>query len=290
VATGVPADQVGSPALNVNAQGIEGYYGGNETLTEETGSTFSIGVVWTPYNIDGLSASIDYFDIEIENYIARLPGQARQHIANCYFPNDASELLSGYCGSVERDSQGVMTRVNAGLKNVATHSISGFDLSVNKSADFLGGVIDATYVASFVLDKNYVVDGTNSSASCAGKFNVALGGNACDRPVTDLKHRATLYWSREAYSLQLTWRHLSSVEDGDPENEYFVESIGSYNTLDLAANYEALNGIVYVAGVRNLLDEEPPILGGNSSFEGNTYPNLYDVFGRTYYLRASYQF
>ncbi len=289
LATGVPADQIGSPALNVSAQGIAGYYGGNETVTEETGNTFSAGLVWTPYSIEGLSASIDYFDIEIEDYMARLPGNAREHIANCYFPGDASVLVNGFCSSVERDAAGVMTRVNAGLKNIATHSISGFDLSINKSADFLGGVVDATYVASFILDKDYVVDGTNLSASCAGKFNVALGGDACRRPVTDLKHRATLYWSRDLYSLQLTWRHLSSVEDGDDENTYLVESIGSYNSLELGATYEMRNGVTYVGGVRNLLDEDPPILGSNS-FEANTYPNLYDVFGRTYYLRASYQF
>jgi len=144
-------------------------------------------------------------------------------------------------------------------------------------------------VASFILDKDYVVDGTNLSASCAGKFNVALGGDACRRPVTDLKHRATLYWSRDVYSLQLTWRHLSSVEDGDPDIEHLVESIGSYNSLELGATYEMLNGITYVGGVRNLLDEKPPVLGSNRS-EANTYPNLYDVFGRTIYLRASYQF
>lgn len=289
LATGVPADQIGSAALNVSAAGIQGYYGGNETVTEETGNTFSAGLVWTPYSIEGLSASIDYFDIEIEDYMARLPGNARQQVANCYFPGESSVLVNGFCSSVERDGAGVMTRVNAGLKNIATHSISGFDLSINKSSDFFGGVVDATYVASFILDKDYVVDGTNLSASCAGKFNVALGGDACRRPVTDLKHRATLYWSRDVYSLQLTWRHLSSVEDGDPDIEHLVESIGSYNSLELGATYEMLNGITYVGGVRNLLDEKPPVLGSNRS-EANTYPNLYDVFGRTIYLRASYQF
>ena len=45
--------------------------GGNPNLLAEDASTFSIGVVWTPYFLDGLSVSIDFFDVEIENYIER---------------------------------------------------------------------------------------------------------------------------------------------------------------------------------------------------------------------------
>ena len=93
--------------------------------------------------------------------------------------------------------------------------ISGFDFSINKTSDFLGGFLDATYVASIVNSKKYSVNGSTLESECAGRFNSTLGGQACARPVTELKHRATLFWTRDVLSLQLTWRHLSGVDDGD---------------------------------------------------------------------------
>lgn len=287
IATGVPADRVGSADLNVTAQGIPGYYGGNAETQEETGNTLTVGLVWTPYSIEGLSASIDYFDIEVEDYIGRLPGNARTQITQCYFPENGTAEANAYCAAAERDVAGVLTRVNAGNTNIATHSINGFDFAINKSSEFLGGVLDASYVASYIREKKYSVDGTDLAVDCAGKFNVSLGGNACARPVTNLKHRATLFWSRDAYSLQLTWRHLSSVDDGNEDLTYTFEKISAYDTVDLGGVYEFQNGFTLIAGVRNLLDKSPPILGENS-FEANTYPNLYDLFGRTIYARATY--
>jgi outer membrane receptor protein involved in Fe transport len=287
IATGVPADRVGSADLNVTAQGIPGYYGGNAETQEETGNTLTVGLVWTPYSIEGLSASIDYFDIEVEDYIGRLPGDARTQITQCYFPENGTAEANAYCAAAERDVAGVLTRVNAGNTNIATHSINGFDFAINKSSEFLGGVLDASYVASYIREKKYSVDGTDLAVDCAGKFNVRLGGNACARPVTNLKHRATLFWSRDAYSLQLTWRHLSSVDDGNEDLTYTFEKISAYDTVDLGGVYEFQNGFTLIAGARNLLDKSPPILGENS-FEANTYPNLYDLFGRTIYARATY--
>ena len=43
-------------------------------------------------------------------------------------------------------------------------------------------------------------------------------------------------------------------------------------------------------GVKNLIDEKPPILGNEagdtSSNSGNTFPSNYDVYGRYYSLSA----
>ena len=288
VLTGVPLDQVGSESLNVGPEGVPVYFGGNADLEEETGNTISAGIVWTPFSIEGLSASVDYFDIEIENYIGQLPGGSNQ-VESCYFPAENLGSYNVFCNSVERNDQGVLTRINAGRRNLATHSISGFDFSINKTSDFLGGFLDATYVASIVNSKKYSVDGTTLESECAGRFNNALGGQACARPVTELKHRATLFWTKEALSLQLTWRHLSAVDDANEDVQYLVEKIPSFDYFELGATYDFSSGVTLIGGIRNLLDEDPPLLGSNS-FEANTYPNLYDVFGRTFYGRATYKF
>ena len=42
-----------------------------------------------------------------------------------------------------------------------------------------------------------------------------------------------------------------------------------------------------MAGIDNLMDTDPPILGDNQE-QANTYPATYDVFGRTYFVRFSW--
>jgi outer membrane receptor protein involved in Fe transport len=42
-----------------------------------------------------------------------------------------------------------------------------------------------------------------------------------------------------------------------------------------------------MVGAKNLFDKEPPQWGWNS-WEANTFPNVYDVFGRTVYARLKY--
>ena len=70
VASGVPEASLYSPALDItNSSGVPVYLGGSPDLNEESAETFTAGVVWTPYDFEGFSASIDFFSIEVSDYI-----------------------------------------------------------------------------------------------------------------------------------------------------------------------------------------------------------------------------
>jgi outer membrane receptor protein involved in Fe transport len=56
---------------------INGLYGGNRDLNVETADTLTAGLVWTPEAITGLSATIDYYDIRLEDTIGE--SLAREH-------------------------------------------------------------------------------------------------------------------------------------------------------------------------------------------------------------------
>ena len=104
-----------------------------------------------------------------------------------------------------------------------------------------------------------------------------------------LKSRATAGWSRDWFSAQLTWRHLSDVEDGDDDREYYREYIGAYDYFELSMSAEVGDHLEVMLGAKNLFDKEPPVWGWNS-WEANTFPNVYDVFGRTIYARLTYTY
>ena len=69
-ATGVAAADVGV-FVQANSQ-IQGNFGGNPNLKEETSNTFTVGAVIQP--MDGLDITVDYYNIEIEDAISVLGG------------------------------------------------------------------------------------------------------------------------------------------------------------------------------------------------------------------------
>jgi len=90
------------------------------------------------------------------------------------------------------------------------------------------------------------------------------------------------------FDLNLRWRYIDSVRDGDIES--FV--VPSRQYLDVTAGYAFESGILaglsMRAGVTNLTDETPPVYP--SSAEANTEPSTYDALGRRYFLRGIYRF
>lgn len=299
IASGVPSDAVYSEQLNIaNSGRIPIYLGGSPNLNEESAETFTVGIVWTPYEFDGFSASLDYFSIEVNDYIDRLPLAAfnggASALYRCYDTGSetpgAQDLRPAYCAGLNRNEDGVLTSIDAGLRNLASHRVRGADFSISQRLDFAGGVIDLNYVASYIDEKVFAVSGTSASIDCVGLFNLPIGGDACSRPVTKLKHRATASWMKGSLTTQLTWRHLSSTTDGRTDEEYFVENVDAFHYFELSSNYTFDNGLTATIGVRNLFDESPPVLDMWNAWEANTFPNLYDVFGRSIFARLKYTF
>ena len=81
---------VGSPAINLAAGQVRQLSGGNPNLTEEDAETLTVGIVVEPEMIEGLTFSVDYFDIEIEDAIAAFGGGANNVLTTCY---DADMLM-----------------------------------------------------------------------------------------------------------------------------------------------------------------------------------------------------
>ena len=70
--------------------------------------------------------------------------------------------------------------------------------------------------------------------------------------------------------------------------------IGAYNYLDLAARFGVSDNFDLTVTVTNLLDREPPLVGGTvgsvSYNSGNTYPSTYDTLGRRFNVGARIKF
>jgi iron complex outermembrane receptor protein len=297
IATGVPEENLYNAQYKALTAPRD--LGGNPNLSSEDASTYSIGFVFTPYALESLSVSFDYFRVEIEDYIELTPVTSNDLMFSCY---DLSLGRGGpgspACNAVRRDADGRINSLFTGYQNLGLHVVEGFDVNIEYGFEFLSGYLDINYFATKLLGRT-IEDDTYGDVDfdCLGYFNGDCD-NLIDYPVFDFKHRMTLGWSREDIDLQLVWRYTSALDDGNDEIEYFRETISAYSLFDLSGRYQLNDQLSLTFGVKNIFDKEPQAIGSNSwewlrediGTFSNTYTQYYDVFGRTMFLRLSAQF
>ncbi|MEM7016495.1 MAG: TonB-dependent receptor, partial [Pseudomonadota bacterium] len=284
-ATGVPQGQVGSVAINLAAGQVRELQGGNPNLMEEEAETFTIGAVIDPPFIENLTFSIDYFDIEIKDAIANFGGGANNVLAVCYDPTDASGGIgSPFCDAVNRRADGTIDFVAVLQQNVASITLKGVDFLASYNTELFGGNLDLNYVATYTTEADLTPFEGGQVIECAGRF-----GNDCGEPLPDYSHRMTAQWTRDNLTAQVVWRFVGESEDDDDDTTYFVEKLDSESYIDISTAYQITENYTLSFGIDNLFDTEPPILGDNQE-QANTWPATYDVFGRTYFLRATAKF
>jgi len=306
--------RTGASAAQYNA-GIEdnpaGQYnlitGGNPNLIAETGETTTIGVVYTPNWLTGLSVAIDYFDIEVTDAIGSIPAQAS--LDGCIAGGAGSGT---FCGLIQRDTAGTLWLSNdapggglAGISqqnaNISSLSTKGIDINVGYAMDLsdIGldnwGSLNVDYAAT-VLDTLDTVPFSGADVIACRDFYAGQ----CGLPSPQYQHRLLGTWATPVDGLRvaLTWRHVgettlygldTAAAAARPEqmNDYME----SRDYLDISANYALTDNITFRAGVNNATAEDAPLSTnvGTGTGNNNTYPGLFDV-NRFFFAGATYKF
>ncbi|MEM1396347.1 MAG: TonB-dependent receptor [Pseudomonadota bacterium] len=286
-ATGVPASAVGSAGIDLPSGQVRQLSGGNPDLQAEEAETLTVGFVASPDIVPGLTFSVDYFDIEITDVISAFGGGANNVINTCYGVGDAEAAGVGspFCNAITRGQSGLITEVSVTQQNVASLDVSGVDILADYDFD-IGeyGAINIGYNATFTDENTLLPFEGGVPITCAGEF-----GDDCDDPIPEYKHRVTTRWSNGPLTAQLLWRYIGSTQDDDEGTVFAVEEIDGFNYFDISGSYQVNDTLTLTGGIDNLLDEEPAILGENQE-QANTYPATYDVFGRTFFVRATARF
>jgi outer membrane receptor protein involved in Fe transport len=94
----------------------------------------------------------------------------------------------------------------------------------------------------------------------------------------DYRHRATYTWDSELMTAQLGWKRIGSVKDSTVGS---TGSISAFDYFDLnLALRPPVKGLTVALGIDNLFDKKPPTPVNPGAF--NTFPDTYDVLGRTF--------
>jgi iron complex outermembrane receptor protein len=69
-----------------------------------------------------------------------------------------------------------------------------------------------------------------------------------------------------------------------------VNRVESYSLWNVSASYTGIRGLTLIAGVKNLLDQDPPFSNQGTLFQKGYDPRYTDPTGRALYLRGSFTF
>lgn len=280
-------------SLQPNPQ-IEGFFGGNPNLQEEVADTWTVGAVIQPRFVPGLNVAVDYYNIKIDNAIAATGGSVGGILDLCY--NIIQDSSSAVCGLINRDPGGVISGGNvfnvvALNANLSGFKTKGIDFQVDYSTPVGFGLLSPSSRLSFYFFGNRTLDFLatrgpgDPGVQCAGRFGLLF----CDEPTPKWKWTTRLSWLDGPLTSSLRWRHVGKVRDDDDGTDYVVENLDSYNVFDLAFAFDVTDNATFNFGINNLFDKKPQLIGSNQE-QANTYPNVYDVLGRDYFISASFRF
>jgi len=278
---------------------VEAFFYGNQDLSEETSDTYTYGIVFTPPAVEGLSISLDYYDIKVEDYVNTLAGGVTGIIGNCF---DSLDLNSADCFDpvlgvplVYRSATGEM-KVNAPTANVSELRTKGVDLQLNYAIPIWNTINVAlltTYLDSYELDGIDYADST-------GFYNIA--GSF---PEWKANLRVGVPIGPVTVNYQLTFID-SMINQGDlDKGEAFGENCGdAYDPVrdyapcfgttdttfyhDLSASWDISEDYTLTVGVNNLFDTEPERV--ELGIDMNTDPGTWDMLGQYWFanLKATF--
>ena len=310
VASGVPANLYGTGKIqDCFAQQCGYSFGGNTGLKPEEADTWTWGVNLVPRFIPGLNASVDYWDVKVNNYINAIAAQT-----------SLTACLSGQtalCSNIVRGNQpgnlgqvwGGGSQLPAGGYIVGTYVNEGFqhnrgldfDLNYKRNLGELVPALNGLGAVSLNLTATYLLQDTTFIVSpgfdCAGLF-----GATCGNPAPTWRHTLRTTWDTPwGASVSVAWRYLSSVTyDGNSSNpllnsgsfDAIDNRIPAYSYIDLSTAYTLWDKYTLRVGVNNLMDKDPPVVGLNletAGANGNSYAT-YDTLGRMIFMSFSAKF
>ncbi|RYY26091.1 MAG: TonB-dependent receptor [Sphingomonadales bacterium] len=281
------------PTTNTTVSSAFSVSAGNANLKPEKADSLGFGVVLSPQFVPGFQASVDYYDVKINDAIVPV---GSQNVINFCAAGQTQ-----YCQFVTRVG-GVITEVRNLPQNAISQTTKGIDFDVSYTLPLsnvssgLGGRLNfrgmATYVVSLKTDSNGVVlDGAGVNGSW-GMLSVSA--------LTSPKFRSTFSttYSDDVLDLTATWRHVS----GGSYNSTFIECTASCpaGTNTISGNrikaddlidlgfalrpFSDRKSIEFFGVVDNVFNKAPPLIHGVTAdgyYQGQAN-FAYDRIGRAF--------
>ena len=282
---------------------------------------FTATIDWWDISVANVISSLPQALVLNECYGASSTAATQSYF--CQFVNrNGGHLIYGTGGYT------VSTDINSGYLKT-----SGLDYELNYQLDTanLWGLnegslsfnVIGTYLNTLTQEPLPIGPGTSAIASqsvenCAGLYgSTCSDGNPSEGPNPRWRQKLRVTWSTPwDVDFSFAWRYVGAVSlDADTTNSnvgggpgktvcangtvYGVGDcadahIASYDYFDLASDWTVREGVDLRAGVNNILDTEPPVIGLSAlplpAGNGNTFTGAYDYLGRYVFVSATIKY
>lgn len=259
-AAGVPLDDIVDGDgnyiwVNPLTARFSGTSGGNPDLDVETAETVTIGTVYRPTFIEGLTLSVDYWSVEIEDAISAVGSS--DILNGCY--DSANYPGLGFCDQFTRRGDGGLNSLTTGQINFAAVEAEGYDVSVNYTFSVDANDFGISVVGTRQNKLNEYFNPTDPA-------DVDIGIEEIRTPKT--AGNIELSWSRGDLSMafQTTYQSRQAyreMEEALGINDYeqlFGAGSGFFGSTvihDVNVSYQLDDGLAVFGGINNLTDEIP---------------------------------
>ena len=276
--------------------------GGNPNLGPETAKTFTVGFTTTPALIRGFTASVDYYNIKLEDVIGTVP----QGVTLTRCLQGRAEFCQGIVraanGSIFGTTAGAGGYIVATSVNVAEATSEGIDVQLGYQLPLEDWGVDGWGSLSVNLIGSYLMKAENvplpgdQAYDCAGLF-----GLQCQTVFPKWRHTMRLNWVTPwPVTVSLAWRYIAEVKLETDTNEPtigrgtvnpFNHTLPERSYIDLSGVWDINDNLVLRGGINNLFDQDPPLVDNRISRTGspNTFPT-YDVLGRKLFVGVTAKF
>jgi len=299
ITSGVPAAAVFTRGVQPNAQ-IQADFGGNPNVGEETSDTYTFGVVLQPSFVPRLNIQIDYFNIRVEDTINTRLGGLNTALSLCF--DTARNLADPSCSIFvgKRNATTGALGLNSGGQNpslvqdnVGLLETSGIDFQVDYSLPLFKGELAINYLGTW-LDKY-----RNTPVALLPTREFITEGTY---GLPEYRHNMRVSYTQGPVLASIRWRYEGpqqnsnilntfngTVRVGENPANLVLPRIGAWNYIDLAFGFDIGENLTINAGVNNLFDKQPPVLGSQAE-QANTLPSFFDVLGRDFFVGVNFRF
>ena len=233
---------------------FNGVSGGNPNLGVETADTDTIGLVLTPSFIEGLTITVDYWDVAIEDAISAVG--AGDILKGCYDSTNYPSL--GFCDAFTRRADGGLNFLETGQINFANLEAEGFDVSA--SYEF---AVDDYLIGLRVTGSHQ--DQLNRFFNPLDAADVDPEIQEIQRPKTTATLGASVEYGALTVGMQTVYQSKQGVDEieevlGLGDNQALYGDAGFFESMvitDLNANYRYSDELSFFAAINNVTDEEP---------------------------------
>lgn len=278
-------NSAGSFTLNqVERQNTLGLIGGSPNVSQETATSYTLGVVLSPQlGARRLNLAVDYYDIKIEDVIVNLE---RTVILNRCFAATTSFDPTCSGTTVRSPVSGAALSVNSIATNENQLKTRGVDVELSYGLEIGGipGQFEVGGGANFLINYDVANQVSGATTKLAGEVLF---------PKT--RFNADLNYSVGKFEFDWRLSYWGKTVDNNANTRLSpaFNNFGAQVYNDFRLAYEVTDDIDVQIGVRNAFDKKPPLLTNQHKYlhqGANSNGSAWDILGRRWFAGFNAKF